>query len=174
MPPLLPIVLLFFAFVWPTVWRYSTYDGERVRVQRLTNEVQFARPGSSGGGWQVFGKTNQPGVHPPPPGRPDPGAADLVPVKISDVQLLAGLPSGLVRARATNTGNKPVAGDVIFHLYVDRRGKEENPDRYLRGSLFLPPGGTAPIALRTNLTLAPGDRVEITVTPAPVTGTLHR
>ena len=122
-PPLIPVALLFFAFVWPTIWRDTTYVGEPMRVNRLTNEVRMARPG---GGWEVFGRASKPGANPPPPGSPDPTQADLARVTVSDVRVLAGLPGGLVRARATSALSHPLSGDVLFHFVQDRRGASEN------------------------------------------------
>ncbi len=171
MPPLIPVALLFFAFVWPTPWRETTYEGAAVRVNRLTNEVRVARPG---GGWEVFGRTSKAGANPPPPGASDPTAADLARVTVSDVRVLAGLPGGLVRARATSTLARPLSGDVLFHFVQDRRGASENEEREIRGSIRLPAGGSADLAIRTNLTLDPNDVLNLDLRPAPVTATLHR
>ena len=170
-PPLIPFALLFFAFVWPTVWRETTYGGEPMRVNRLTNEVRIARPG---GGWEVFGKASKPGANPPPAGSPDPTQAELARVTVSDVRVLASLPGGLVRARATSTLARPLSGDVLFHFVQDRRGASENEEREIRGSIHLPAGGVADLAIRTNLTLNPNDVLKLDLRQAPVTATLHQ
>lgn len=169
-PPLIPVALLFFAFVWPTFWRETAYEGAAVRVNRLTNEVRVARPG---GGWEVFGRANKAGANPPPPGVPDPTAADLARVTVGGVRVLASLPGGLIRARSTSTLDHSLQGDVSFHFVVDHRGARENDEREIRGSISLPPKGAMDIALRTNLTFEKGDRVLLDLRPAPVTATLH-
>ena len=77
--------LAFLVFVWPTVWRYSTYEGRAVRVHRLTNEVQFAQKIPGGTAFREFGANNEPGAH---PSARLPAAGELARVTLRNVRIL--------------------------------------------------------------------------------------
>ena len=155
-PLSVPAALLLLAFVWPTLWRYTAYEGRPVRIHRLTNEVQFAQqPGAKI--WKTFASENRAGANPSPR---DPTARELAQIKLSDIRVLYSLPNGLLRARATNPLDKPLVGDIAFDLTVKRKSGA-GTERTLHASVNWPPKTTSAFSLRTSLALTPDDQITL-------------
>ena len=164
--PLVPLGLFaFLVFVWPTVWRYATYEGRGVRIHRLTNEVQFAQKDANGATtFRKFGKNNEPDAH---PSSRLPTASDLARVTLRNVRALYGLPRGLITGEAVNTSSQHIVGDVQFNVQVARRGTQPQ-ERTLRASVDWPPHAVSPFELRTSFNLEQGDRVLLQLGPSPL------
>ena len=154
-----PLAVVLAVTVWPTTWRHLEAEGRPVRIQRLTNEVQFLRNGR----WTVFGSRNAPGVN---PSEANPTAAELAQVTLKEVRVLYGLPNGLVTGLAYNPLSRPLTGDVVFHLFVKRKAGG-GQERELRGSVSWPPRQTSTFEIRTGLSLPEGDLLQVELRPAP-------
>lgn len=155
-----PLALAFLLTVWPTLWQRTQYQGQQVRINRLTREVQFYTDGS---GWATFGARNRAGVNQSPS---HPTAAELAQVALEEIQVLHGLPNGNVRGRARNPLPHALVGDVVFHLRVTHKTGDPS-DRELRGSVNWPAGQTTNFELRTGLAITPDDTLTINLRPAP-------
>ena len=153
------LTLCFLLLVWPTLWHRTEHQGQAVRINRLTREVQF----HTNGGWATFGAGNRAGANPSPS---LPTAAQLAAVVLEDVRVLHGLPNGNVRGRARNPLPQALVGDVVFHVRVKHKDGDPS-DRELRGSVNWPAGQTTDFELRTGLAITPEDTLTLELRPAP-------
>ncbi len=158
---LLPLLALgFLLTVWPTLWQRTQYQGQAVRINRLTREVQFF---TNNRGWATFGSGNRAGVNQSPS---HPTKSELAKVTLENIQVLHGLPNGNVRGRARNPLPHALVGDVVFHLRITRKTGDPS-DRELRGSVNWPALQTTDFELRTGLAITPDDTLTIDLRPAP-------